>query len=399
MAFDDIVIGSGLTAIATVIGLAPSRKILVLGGPKLGTIQYYNDKRTVPRSYLGFGGLGNYWHGVIATAACVPYAMEANGEIQTLFRYFYPNSSAEGRIGEPWLFVPRQPIRPAREWPKLSSKRGSNLKIEHLNADRFELGDGGVTVFTSQNTFRARRLWIAAGTLHTPPFLEASLATKVRRSFVSDHMICYAGQLDRTRNPHISAPMVNRTADGYWLRTFLDERLSAVFMPKPARFDYRTLDYGIEQRMAFGLPTGSAISKIIRSYSLGLVSEGLFNRYGIFPSADMLSVYAQVLVRDAYHLEWSRNSLELVRDNAARSIAAVKSPWAEMIRSRRTDLYIQGIHLHHSVDLLTLASMGVGSDASPVRIVDASVLDEIGPEHPSFYTMARACRVARNATA
>jgi hypothetical protein len=397
MAFDDIIIGSGLTALATVVGLAPSRNILVLGGPKTGAISYYNKSRTVPCSYFGFGGLGNYWHGVIATAASAPYASNANGQIASLFSRFYRRTSAEGRIGEPWLFIPRRPIRPAQEWTRLLAERGGRLRVEHVGADRFELGDGAVTVHAGSGRFRAARLWIAAGTLHTPALLETSLETTLRRPFVSDHVICYTGQIDRSMHPHVPPPKVERTPDGFWLRTFIDESRTAVFMPKPARFDYRILDHGIEQRMAFGLPTGSALSKILRSYSLGLVSEGLFNRFGVFPDASMLSIYAQILVKDAYRL--ASGGLDLVRTNAVQAIAAAESPWQEMARTRRADLYIEGIHLHHSIDLDRLTSVGLDSERSLVTVVDASVLDDIGPEHPSFYTMARAYGFARAVSA
>ena len=63
--YDDIVIGSGLSAIGTVLGLPATRRVLVLCGPAESATQYYDSTRRSPCSYLGYGGLGNFWHGVI----------------------------------------------------------------------------------------------------------------------------------------------------------------------------------------------------------------------------------------------------------------------------------------------------------------------------------------------
>ena len=66
---DDIVIGSGLAALGTVLGLLaqPERRIVVLCGPVESSFLYYDDRRTVPCAFLGEGGLGSHWHGVIPT--------------------------------------------------------------------------------------------------------------------------------------------------------------------------------------------------------------------------------------------------------------------------------------------------------------------------------------------
>ncbi|MBP8235290.1 MAG: hypothetical protein KAY22_23620, partial [Rhizorhabdus sp.] len=65
--YDDIVIGSGLTALGTVLGLPAARRVLVIAGPQDGQLSHYQAGRPAPSSYLGFGGLGRYWHGVIPT--------------------------------------------------------------------------------------------------------------------------------------------------------------------------------------------------------------------------------------------------------------------------------------------------------------------------------------------
>ena len=58
--------------------------------------------------------------------------------------------------------------------------------------------------------------------------------------------------------------------------------------------------------------------------------------------------------------------------------------------SQRPEIHLPGIHLHHSLDLPALARAGVNQAGSPVQVVDASVLTEIGPDHHSFKMMLSA---------
>ncbi|MGY3616584.1 hypothetical protein [Bradyrhizobium sp. USDA 10063] len=394
MVYDDIIVGSGLAALGTAIGLPPSRKVLVLGGPEKAELEFYGDQKSVPCSYPGFGGLGNFWHGVIPTAIGAPYARESRSEIVELFQYFYPRTSIQEKIGQPWLFVPRRPVRPRRGWARLSRERGDNLRFLPLAADRFDMGSGGPTVFAAAETFKSRRLWIAAGVVNSPQILARSISPDLRRAFISDHIICYAGQLHQHTRDH-SPPQVERASDGFWLGFEFSEDGNALLTRRPARFDYRVLDHGIEQRAVYGLPTSSAIVRLLKTTSPGLVAEGLFNKFGLFPNSPVSSVYAQVLVDDALHFPGKDAPLSPVDNNAALAVARLSLPWRELVKTRRPDMFLRGIHLHHSIDLDALNASGLASDESTVRVVDASAISRIGPEHHSFYTMARAYRLSR----
>ncbi|GAA0029519.1 hypothetical protein [Bradyrhizobium ottawaense] len=394
MVYDDIIIGSGLAALGTAVGLGPSRKVLILGGPEKAELEFYSDQKSIPCSYPGFGGLGNFWHGVVSTAIEAPYAQESRKELVELFKYFYPRTSIQERIGQPWLFVPRQPVRPRREWARLSRERGGNLHFLPLLTDRFEIGDSGSTVFAGAETFRSRRLWIAAGAINSPKILATSISPGLRRAFVSDHIICYAGQLEQ-RAPEFSPPRVERTSEGFWLAFEFSSDGGALLTRRPARFDYRRLDHGIEQRAIFGLPTNSAIARLLKTTSPGLVAEGLFNKFGLFPNSRVLSVYAQIFVRDA--LQFLREDVPPtpVIESEAQAVARLSLPWPALVKTRRPDLFLRGIHLHHSIDLDALDAAGLSSEQSMVRVVDASAISQIGPEHHSFYAMARAYRLSR----
>lgn len=396
MEFDEIVVGSGLVALAAVLGIDARCRVLVIGGSSRAQSVYYDASRTAPCAHLGLGGLGNYWHGVIPTGARPSFADAA--DFAGLFRYFYPRTNVYSRLGAPWLFVPWRPIRPQRQWPRLQRARAGRVSIVAESALSFDVGDAGVTVSTDGAVYRGKRLWICAGVLHTPQLLECSLGLQLARSTVSDHVICYLGQVDRRSHTSTPVPVVERTRDGIWFEASYNDAGTALLTRKPARFAFARLDYGIEQRAVFGLPTGGAIAKIARGGSPGLVAEALYNRAGLFVAAAVQSVYAQIVVPDAYRLGGPQALLEIRPEviRAATDRVRQELQWPQLIKSQRPDLFVPGIHLHGSVHEHALTALGVNTPAARVHVLDASVRSAIGPEHHTFKVMSAAVARTRN---
>lgn len=392
--FDDIIIGSGLAAAGTALGLDPSRRVLVLGGPQTGAHRHYAADRTVPCEFHGLGGLGNDWHGVIPVGPDVPgWTGVDSGLFFELFEAFYPRANVRSHAREPSLFVPWRPIRPLAVLGRLVAQRNGNTILKPGTVDRFEHKGTEVHVMSDQGSFRCRRLWIAAGALGTPPLLERSLATGISRGTVSDHAFCYLGHTDG------EGPVpATHVRGGMYLPARYSPAATALYSLRPAMFNFRTLDLGIEQRAAFGLPTGSAISKILRRMSPGLLVEALYNRFGIPARAGRYSAYAQVHVPDAYLLADDARQPLVPRNEAIQAAcdaARSSQPFRNLVPSGKTHLFIPGIHLHHSVDLDALAGAGINHGRSAVQVVDASVIENIGPAHHSFRMMARAFATAR----
>jgi hypothetical protein len=396
MVVDDIVVGSGLSALGTVLGLPANRRVLVVGGPTSGQFVYYNGDRTNPCAYLGHGGLVTYWRGVISTGGQQNLAGASAGYFEAFVRRFYPNTDISGRLGKPWLFVPRRPVRPKDEWRRLKAERSDRLVFLHECVSRFTPGNRDVAVRTASSTYRAKRVWICAGPLHSPALLDRSLERRVSRQFVSDHVQCYLGQIDCLRTG-VAPPRVQRTKDGLWFESRYDDQRRALYTLCPARFAYSRLDHAVVQRMR---PPRMRIDvqKLLFSASPGWFAEVLYNRSGLFPNARMQSVYAQITVPDAHRFR-SGNTQLSVRKDVVRSIiddVRASSVWTEhMQKSRRPDIFLPAIHLHHSVDVDALTCAGVNGPASRVQVVDASVLRDIGPDHHSFKLMVAAFQRAR----
>jgi hypothetical protein len=390
--YDDIVIGSGLSALGTVIGLPAGRRVLVITGPRPATIQYYDSTGRVPCAYLGYGGLGNFWHGVIPTGGRENFAASRPADFQRLFDWFYPGTDVGSRLGKPFLFVPWRPIRPARYWIRLRAERGTRLQLIEQSVERFIRAGTGVTVQTANGSFRGARVWVCSGALQTAGLLDRSLERAVSRATVSDHVLCYLGQIDRRAHSDVPAEPVRRTRHGAWFAASYEAAGSALITRRPARFGYRRLDFGIEQRAVFGLPTGGAIAKILRAASPGLVAEALYNRVGLFPAAQIQSVYAMLVVPDAHWLREGGNFVVLRQDVIRAATDAVRAGFTptSLIPSRRPEIYLPMIHLHHSVDAQPVRDAGLNFPGSPVQIMDASMRERIGPEHHSFKIMVAA---------
>jgi hypothetical protein len=397
LVFDEIVIGSGLAAIGTVLGLPPARRVLVIDASAAPRSLFYDAAGGVPCAHLGRGGLGNFWHGVIPTGRHVDFTGATAERFAGLFARFFPGTDVEGRIGQPWLFVPARPIRPETTWRRLVSERGAALQFSTARAEYIALTGAGVKISTEDGSHEAGRVWVCAGALHTPALLGRSFDASLHRSLVSDHAIVYLGLIDRDQHPNVEPPRVERTRGGIWIPCRYGTGDASLCTLRPARFAFRHLDRGIEQRAVFGLPMGNALTKILRRASPGLVSEALYNKAGLFPHTRYYSVYAQVSVDDAYELGRHgalRPHAGQIR--AATDRARANPPWAELLASRRPDVYIPGIHLHGSLSAEALRRTGLNEEGSPVQVMDASLQARIGPEHHSFKIMLAASEQARS---
>ncbi len=396
MDFDDLVIGSGLAALGAVLGLLAQseRRVAVLCGPMDNQFLYYDDRQTVPCAFLGEGGLGSHWHGVIPTGWRKNFGGATDESFATMFSRFYPHVDVCARLGHPALFVPWRPIRPARELRRLAARHGaSRLTLIREAALDLRFDERGVTVMSPTGPRRAARAWVAAGALHTPALLAHSVAPRAARGMVSDHVFCYVGQVEGQ-----AAPAIKRTVDGVFFPAAYDALCTALYTLRPAAFAFRELDVGIEQRAVFGLPTGSALAKLTRRLSPGLLVEAFYNRFGLFAAAQTHSVCAQVPVHDAYRLPDAAGPRLLQacteRIRSATDAARNVQPFTSLRSSRRPEIHLPGIHLHHSLDLPELERAGVNGVDSPVQVVDASVLTDIGPDHHAFKMMLAACQRA-----
>ena len=159
MDFDDLVVGSGLAALGAVMGLMssqPVRRVGVLCGPSTNQFFYYNASRTVPCAFLGDGGLGSHWHGVIPTGWRHNFGGADDASFAALFGQFYHQAVSRLKLGEPGFFVPWRAIRPAAELQKLAHLHtDGRLTLIREAALDLNFNERGVSVTSSSGAHRA----------------------------------------------------------------------------------------------------------------------------------------------------------------------------------------------------------------------------------------------------
>ncbi len=394
MSYDDIIIGSGLSALAVALGLRrQGRRILVIAGADTGFSHY--PGANVPAARGGRGGMGGFWHGVIPLSLHHRPDGVDDDSWSRLARHFYPSAALSDHIGREQYFVPRRPIRPADHFAKLAAQ--GEIEIADIDAARVEPERGGLhRVAAAEQSFAARQLWLCAGALATPALLARSglIAGGVRK--VSDHIIGYAGQIAADETSENMMATVRRDREGVFFPFRFGGAYSHFFTLRPARFDFAKIDVGIAKRAVFGLPTNRIVSGLLGNVSPGLIAEAFYNKFGLFARAARYSAYFQTLATDAYLLEEDGRLLlnpgRAVADAIEAASAAV--PFANIERTRQPELYIPGIHLHGSLTRSECEYFGSERELRSIHLVDAAALRDIGPEHHSFAMMAAAFRRA-----
>ena len=390
MFFDHIVIGSGLSALATSLGLSEhSRRICIIGGGAKG-FRYYPGTK-VPATFVGVGGLGQYWHGVIPLSFHHrPFGVD-EGSWDRLAEYFYPRSNLQQYMGSNKYFVPCDPIRPAEAFTPLV--KSHLVDFAHDSALRVSLGsDGNSAIVLTEAGYRVegRHVWFAAGALNTPALLARSGLIGTGPRSLSDHVIGYAGRMAATAEVREMMSAVCRHRGGVLFPFRFGNGRDHLVTLRPARFDFAKLDSGIAKRAVFGLPASRVVAGIAGNLSPGLVAEAAFNKFGLFAQSAYYSVYVQTVASNAWWLDES-GDLHVSHGSCASDAlrgARATLPFGSVELSRQTDLYLPGIHLHGSLTVEETNLFGVGRVFKNLHVVDASGLQSIGPEHHSFAMMA-----------
>lgn len=393
MHVDDLIIGSGLAGLGVMLGLAQSRRSVGVIVDDRAVIRHYPETQT-PAQYLGHGGLGEYWHGVIPlNPRYRPRHFDEAAWTQLLQR-FYPSARLGRRRG---LFVPKAPIRAANQFDMLLAERPT----ARIDGHAIRITPGATSTVVTLEDGRAietGRCWLAAGTIGTTNLLMASgLIARVPRA-VSDHVIGYVGHVQRSPDTTQYFEDFARVSGGTVMPSRFDETRNYLFTLRPARFDFATRDAGIAKRAVFGQPARRAVSGVVRSLSPGLVSEALFNKFGLFRLSQRYSVYFQSVIEGALTVDidgqLARPMNFAVEPTVEGGIR--KCPFSNLDQTHLTDLFIPGIHLHGTISAEEEQQFGGDSPNATIQLVDAATLRTIGPEHHSFAMMARAFAMAES---
>lgn len=398
MEFDEIIIGSGLSATGLLLGMSDRKRILMIGGHKNNRVHSYNSTVPTPCLNEGIGGLGNFWHGVIPLKLDTLEKSYLE-DFMTLFNIFYPKFKIQKHLLSNKLFVPYTPIRPLKFIKKELKKRRGQLIFKEEFVNLLKIENSTVIVHTDKSQFRSKRVWICAGALSTPEILSKTFNDQFYNQFAKDHFIVYVGNIKNESLPDSNFTAPNYNKSGILFNGLFDsEQSNSLLTIKPAKFAFKTLDYGIQQRMIFGLATKKLLSKLFSRFSPGLFFEALYNKTGLFHKSDLFNIYAQVLIDDAYFLNSNCQRLTKNEKGIQQRLHAFHDQleFKGLNKTLLRDNYLPGIHLHNTISDTKIKEYNLDSPNSPIQIVDPSMSNNIGCEHHSFNTMVRAFSKAKN---
>jgi hypothetical protein len=390
--YEEIVIGSGLTATGYVMGaIEKGKKILVISdlqSSSKSNINYYPHIKT-PLYTDEHGGLGNYWHGVI------PLDIYTESELATFESFlnkFYPRVNLSGKI-ESRHFVPYCPIRPKSIFNKYI--KNSSIEVKFERVIKIDFDGSKWIIMTEKSILCAFKLTISAGAIGTARILYRSPIFKFSRfGFFSDHVIFFAGQV---KSSNYDQQML-RSRSGIFPKIFSINKFNAdiKFILRPAAFDFKLLGGNLKARNVFANSGIKLYTKLFENRSLGLINEAVYNKFGISLNTDISNIYMQVPIINSYSLDRESGSIKCIESTIKKSLEIhtkfLKENLQDFVAQSHQNSWFPGIHLFRSIDYFELET--VKSFASSLKIVDSTVIQDIGYQHHTFKLMFDAYKTA-----
>lgn len=374
---DICIIGSGVSALGAVMGVKGNDNIkkanICLIADDRDRVDYYDSGQIL--RYLGFGGTGKYWHGVIPT---YPLS-EAK---KNIFQFFF--GDMDYIWGRPMLFVPRSPIRPNFYIRQLIEKE------EYIrdSVNKLILADDGVYILlNSGKKVFAKSVYCAAGVIGTLGILYRSNIIN-NEITIGDHICGFVGFIGKDDIEGILGeevkPIFGRK--GYAVPCMFSDDGRTLFSFRPSRFEMKEVRNQLRGGPKFSVDRKKLILEIFKSKSIGRISEALSLRYGMLFSADKYSIHFQYECKEAHLLDLAKERLyPSFKDNDVLRNVLPEVNKIFGIQNIPPQKFYYGTHL--------FGAMGLPSIPPEITIVDSTLVNSIGGGHHSFSQMAYAKEV------
>ena len=365
--FDEVIVGSGLVARSYARSKSNSKQLVV--APTL-TRFFKNFQLNGEDVISGASaeGLGRSWHGIIP----LKYVSERTVQVMKCW-YKHIDLDAKNFEEHNRFFVPYVPIRPKHI--KLSNHVSFMDALVHSIEDK----DTYFELKTDHNVVHCKKVVIAAGTVASYSILSRS-CHKVRNLFkfkttMDDHVSVYLGQGSRKFE---TDKIFHKS--GFSFRGLIFD--DAVVFQRPAHFDFKNQENVRNRSRGWADSPLNLIVRIFKSFSVGLISEAMYNKLGISPFKDLIfNYYCQMKVKDLFILDNQHWKMDAGKLNAIH----------ERIGELRRELGIggsfeaklgAGLHYSHNIEQL--------SGFDKIVILDSSSSQLDGPFHNTFKLCCRA---------
>ena len=377
MLVDHCVIGGGLSALGAILGFSDRGvQNFCLIEDERDKLEHYFPFQIL--RYLGLGGTSRFWHGVIPTRLDQP-------DRQKLFERFFDHDPSVWKSDN--LFIPKSPIRSAQ---KLKSVLSNNKRVSGVVKQISLLNDIFEVTLESGERLLARKVWCAAGVIGTLGILHRS-GWCPGSVLVGDHICGFSSLISARRASALvkRSVCVSHGLHGYSVpcRYSLDNK--TLFTLRPARLEMR--DPIRQQRGGpkFAIGRAQMIWDLIKSRSLGRLSEAVALKTGVGFLAPMYAVHFQHEYLACHRCNVVDEKLHSIYDpkDVTSRVNVVSTELELGFVPEQTFYY--GTHL--------FGAQGVPDLPQGLHVVDSTLMPSIGGGHHSFSQLVRAYWAVQNA--
>ena len=306
-----------------------------------------NEKSNLER--IGGGGNSDLWHGVISLLSKRRYSGGELAKAKKIFRkaYSVPGEDALGLLKDGYSYIPWQPHRPVID--ETRSLDGEVLKIIQTQS--------GFCLVTLECLFFCESCSIAAGALNTICLLQRSQLIE-RAVYLDEHMVGYFGQVRLSTRRLPDVVFKGRGHFKKFIRIPVDATREMYVNLRPALANFKDIHKAGKARSVFGTKASSVVSRIIQRFSLGLVLEAIYNKFGITISSNVFNVVGHIEMKKLVKVEdakvhYQAMTTRLSNDDKERISNAIKKelPFATSVEML-TDIELSpGLHFQNGTDL------------------------------------------------
>ena len=367
------------------------RKILVGGGITAENLLARNDTIDLvmrpTRSHLeqdstleriGYGGNSDFWHGVISLLSNRHYSKKELLRAERVFNksYAVPGSDALTLLNSGYSYIPWRPHRPEVDEEQC-------LDSEVL---RIVKTDTGFCLVTLERLLFCQVCEVAAGALNSIRLLQRSqLVNDTIR--LDEHMVGYFGQVTLSQAQLPDVIFRGRGHFKKFLRIPIDEARVMYVNLRPALADFRDIKQASKARAVFGTKTSNVIARIIKGFSLGLVLEAIYNKFGLTLKSNLFNIVGHVEMKEFVEIDNGRvlyksTKMTFSPQDKRRVITEIRNshPSAQSVELQTEIELSPGLHFQNGVGLAQLARVPY------LNLHGTSTLPS-SPEHPTFTLM------------
>lgn len=317
-------------------------------------------------NFLGLGGLGNFWHGVINTNS-IPRNDFSYKNILTVFELVMGFSPKPEDLNKE--IIPLTTLRPK----KLLDKLSNNTKILPKSISLKE-SSSQVKVNFSNGTFEYfDKVFVCSGSINNNDVLVNSGLAKTNNR-VSDQVIFYENKVLRVSDK-ISDKLKTKKRLGYIAREYdLIDHIKVTYRPVYGRNKSH-----IKNKSIYSNSPLRVVLSLMNPVNFVHIFESLYLRYGIQFPTKRCRRFFQVDIKDCYY--WDDGNLKVDHFKIQKLL---KKLHKSNITINESDI-VSGIHYYNTlIDVSSIVGQYNSNENKKIYHISSSSLSEVGPEHFTF---------------